>query len=104
MRTSRRISLSRLVIVLVAVAVVGAASAWMVGRAASTFAAEQEVRFAPYVDLTLTPATHFEDPVDNQAGDVILAFVVADPVDGCTPSWGTYYSLDAAGRALDAME
>ncbi len=35
------------------------------------------------------------------SADVVLGFVVADPNDPCLPSWGTYYSLDAAGRALD---
>ena len=30
-----------------------------------------------------------------------LSFVVADPGEPCTPSWGGYYSLDAAGETLD---
>ena len=31
----------------------------------------------------------------------VLGFVVADPKNACNPTWGTYYDLDGAGRALD---
>ena len=31
----------------------------------------------------------------------MLRFVVADPAEACRPTWGTYYRLDAAQRALD---
>ncbi|MEM7112411.1 MAG: carbohydrate-binding protein [Chloroflexota bacterium] len=57
--------------------------------------------FAPYVDVTLTPTFHFEDQTGHLLNDVVLGFVVADPQSPCQPSWGTYYSLDAASRALD---
>jgi chitinase len=55
----------------------------------------------PYVDVTLTPTFQFQDPQANPARTVALAFVVADPEDGCAPSWGGYYSLDEAGRDLE---
>ncbi|MEM1335329.1 MAG: glycosyl hydrolase family 18 protein, partial [Actinomycetota bacterium] len=55
----------------------------------------------PYVDVTLPPIHHFEDPLVNSAAEVALGFIVADPNDGCRPTWGTFYDLDAAGRALD---
>jgi chitinase len=57
--------------------------------------------FAPYVDLTLTPRFPFEDAAANPAKQVILSFVVADHANPCTPSWGGFYGLDAAGSALD---
>ena len=57
--------------------------------------------FAPYVDVTLTPIVNFEDQAAQPSYDVVLGFVVADPLEPCLPSWGAYYSLDAAARALD---
>ena len=57
--------------------------------------------FAPYYYVTLTPAFHFEDPVVSPSLTQVLGFVVADPRNGCSPTWGTYYDLDGAGRALD---
>ena len=57
--------------------------------------------FAPYVDATLTPPTQFQDANDNPARQVALGFVVADPHHGCTPSWGTYYTLDQAASSLN---
>ena len=55
----------------------------------------------PYVDVTLTPTYQFQDPQSNPARDVALAFVVADPDDACTPSWGGAYTLDQAGDDLE---
>lgn len=60
-----------------------------------------ETWFAPYVDVTLTPSFAFEDPAVNPTDDVVLGFVVADPDDACTPTWGAAYDLDAAARDLD---
>jgi chitinase len=57
--------------------------------------------FAPYVDVTLPPTFDFQDPLANPNPDVVLSFVVADPEDGCTPSWGAAYGLDAAADELD---
>lgn len=55
----------------------------------------------PYVDVTLTPTFQFQDPAANPARTVALAFVVADPKEGCSPSWGGAYSLDAAQTDLE---
>jgi chitinase len=55
----------------------------------------------PYVDVTLTPTFQFQDPGANPARTVALAFVVADPEDGCVPSWGGYHSLEQAGTELE---
>lgn len=56
--------------------------------------------FAGYVDATLTPRYAFETPAGPAQSSVVLAFVVADPADGCAPSWGGYYSLDDAAAEL----
>lgn len=55
----------------------------------------------PYVDVTLTPTFQFQDPAVNSARTVALSFVVADKTHACTPSWGTYYTLDTAASDLD---
>src|SRR5689334_12250790 len=62
-----------------------------------TSSAEQPpsyVWFVPYVDTTLTPTLHFEEPLDQPTPDVALAFIVADRTDACLPTWGAYYDLD----------
>jgi chitinase len=57
--------------------------------------------YAPYVDTTLTPQFHFEDPGDNPSDQVVLGFVVASDKGTCEPSWGTHFSLDEAATKLD---
>lgn len=57
--------------------------------------------FAPYVDVTLTPAFAFEDPADESDRAVMLAFVVAASAESCEPSWGGAYELDQAAEDLD---
>lgn len=57
--------------------------------------------FGGYVDVTATPTYAFEDPTAKAGRNVVLAFVVADPEERCTPSWGAAYSLDEAARDLD---
>lgn len=101
-RSSRTLSFSRLTLVVVALVASVAGIAWY---ATSTIdkvrGSASDVWFAPYVDTTLTPLLHFEDPLEQPSSSVVLGFVVADREDPCSPSWGTYYSLDAASRALD---
>ncbi|GAA1819983.1 chitinase [Nesterenkonia flava] len=75
--------------------------------------------YAGYVDVTAVPryafeagAPHPEGPsetgaeeapaeVPSRADDVVLSFIVAEAEDTCAPSWGTHYSLDAAGYEMD---
>jgi len=98
----RRVSIVRLlIVVLLAGALVALAGQWALARVADLRTEVADTWFAPYVDVTLTPALHFEDPSVQPARDVVLGFIVADLTDPCLPSWGTYYSLDAASRALD---
>ncbi|MDI2098169.1 chitinase [Ruicaihuangia caeni] len=60
-----------------------------------------EAWFAGYADVTATPSYAFESPIDAAANDVVLAFIVADPTEGCEPTWGGAYSLDEAAEQLD---
>lgn len=64
-------------------------------------AANGESWFAGYVDATATPLYPFEQPASKQGKSVVLSFIVADPEDGCSPSWGAAYSLDEAQSELD---
>ncbi len=57
--------------------------------------------FAGYVDVTTSPPYNFEDPGATDGESVMLAFIVADPSNLCTPSWGAAYTLDEAQTALD---
>ncbi len=57
--------------------------------------------YAPYVDVTQTPTYPFQLPAANPVAGVYLAFVVSDPGQPCTPSWGGYYTLDQAEQSLD---
>ena len=102
-RTSRRtrVSFARLLLVLVAVAVVG----WFLVRTITSAVAGPDVpgpaTFTGYVDVTAVPSYSFETPEGAPESDVTLAFVVADPEDACAPSWGGYYSLDEASDELE---
>lgn len=98
----RRLSLIRLLIVLIitaAVIVVG--RQYVLAFVTDLRIGETSTWFAPYVDVTLTPIMHFEDQAAQLSDDVVLGFVVADRHEPCLPTWGTYYNLDAAARALD---
>jgi len=56
---------------------------------------------AGYVDVTATPNYAFENPASQAGSHVVLSFVVASADDACTPTWGTYYTLDQADVTLD---
>lgn len=97
-----RLSVFRLFIVIAIIAGGAALCArWAVAAFAESKVMDSDTWVAPYVDVTLTPTMHFEDPAEQPSRDAVLGFVVADPTDACIPSWGSYYSLDAASRALD---
>ena len=98
----RKLSLLRLLILVLAVVGLGAAGWTQGSEAFRRITAKPAVTwFAPYDDVTLTPTYHFEDLVVSPSLAQVLGFVVADPGSGCAPTWGTYYDLDGAGRALD---
>ena len=64
-------------------------------------AARKDPWFAPYADATLTPAVAFQDRAANPSRNVVLGFVVAGAGTPCTPSWGTYATLDGAAATMD---
>lgn len=57
--------------------------------------------FAAYVDVTSTPEYPFEQLGSTATSDAILSFIVSSATEPCTPTWGTYYTMDKAGIALD---
>jgi chitinase len=57
--------------------------------------------FAAYVDVTSTPAYPFEQLGGTTTPDAILSFIVSSTTEPCTPTWGTYHTLDKAAVALD---
>jgi chitinase len=101
-----RISPVRSVVALVLVLVLAATGTLLV-RHTTTAAADRDAVahngtwFAPYVDVTLTPTAAFQNRAANPSRDVVLGFVVADKQDLCSPSWGTYQSLDGAAETQD---
>lgn len=56
--------------------------------------------FGGYVNVTSMPRYEFEAQEVAGQGRTVLSFVVADPKNSCTPSWGGYYGLDEAGTTL----
>ena len=96
----RRLSLLRLVLVLVLLGGLGYGG---YVAAQTGFAAPVSIRqtwFAPYVDVTLTPTFQFQNATDDGARQTVLGFVVAAPGAGCTPSWGAAYTLAKANTSL----
>jgi len=51
--------------------------------------------------VTQTPTYPFQLPSSNPVSSVYLSFVVSSKEEPCTPSWGTYYTLDSAEQGLD---
>jgi chitinase len=99
---TRRLSKSRVAIALIAVASVTAGGVYLASSAVSEVSeVTASPWFAGYADLTLTPAYAFEAPTDDSARNVMLSFIVADPDEPCTPSWGAAYTLDEANSQLD---
>ena len=86
---TRRLSKARVAIAAVVVAAVTTGGVYLAQSAVSEVSdVTASPWFAGYADLTLTPAYAFEAPVDDSGKNVMLSFVVADPADACTPSWG----------------
>ncbi len=99
----------RVLVALLLVVVLGGGGFLVLRDAASTDAALADGTggkgpwFAPYVDVTLTPTVAFQDHEANPSRDVVLGFVVAGRAadEACTPTWGTYESLEGAATAMD---
>ncbi len=99
---TRRLSKSRVAIATLVVAAVATGGVYLAGSAASEVSeVTASPWFAGYADLTLTPAYAFEAPTDDSGKNVMMSFIVADPSDKCTPTWGSAYTMDEANDALD---
>src|ERR1700742_634377 len=99
----RELSAIRVVILLIVLCAAGAGAYALLSKetpAASAKSAAVPV-YSPYVDVTQTPTYPFQLPSSNPVSSVYLAFVVSDTEEPCTPSWGTYYTLDGAESGLD---
>ena len=101
----RRLSPLRLILLLMFIAIlttggiVGATG--NIGKFGFSRAAVLNQWFAPYVDVTATPMFMFQNRGSTENKDVVLAFIVSDPTNSCTPSWGGSYTLDQASEELD---
>ena len=100
-RPEMRLSWGRLGIVVLVIGLVAGAGFLALRDAAASPTVLERSWSVPYVDVTLTPAYEFQDPRTNPARDIALAFVVADPADACTPSWGGAYTMEAAAQQLE---
>lgn len=99
----RKLSWIRLSVLLAVIAVVvgGAGVVSWRNYTDTRAAAASPSLFTGYVDVTATPRYAFEQPVSDTTRSVVLSFIVADAKDGCRPSWGSFYSMDAAASDLD---
>ncbi|AWB92974.1 chitinase [Aeromicrobium chenweiae] len=99
----RRLSWTRLTVLvgaLTALVLVGTSS-WHSVQDSQAAEANGDAWYAGYVDATVTPLHAFEQPTSKATRDVVLSFIVSDPQQGCRPTWGSAYSLDAAADELD---
>ncbi len=101
-RDGRRLSPWRLLLAMLLATAIGF---WgfisMQNWAGASTLENQNPWFAGYVDATATPVFAFEDVEETAARDIVLSFIVADPDEPCTPTWGTAYDLDEAAAELD---
>lgn len=104
-----RLSPWRVLVALLVLVAVGGGGAFLVRDATSPEPARagssgrDGTWFAPYVDVTLPPTVAFQDRAANPSRNVVLGFVVAgrERDEACTPTWGTYASLDGAATTID---
>ncbi|HXF31636.1 MAG TPA: chitinase [Solirubrobacterales bacterium] len=99
----RELSAIRVVLLVVVLAAVAFGVWQLVSKETPASAAKSGAVpvYSPYVDVTLTPTYPFQMPSANPVSSVYLAFVVSDKEEACTPSWGTFYTLDSAEGGLD---
>ncbi|HVX33790.1 MAG TPA: chitinase [Solirubrobacterales bacterium] len=99
----RELSAVRVVLLLVVLCAIGFGVWKLVSKETPAASAKSDAVpvYSPYVDVTNTPTYPFQLPSSNPVSSVYLAFVVSDTEEPCTPSWGTFYTLDDAGQGLD---
>jgi chitinase len=99
----RELSAFRVVVLLVVLCAAGIGAWQLLSKETSAASAKSDAVpvYSPYVDVTNTPTYPFQLPSSNPVSSVYLAFVVSDTEEPCTPSWGTFYTLDGAEQGLD---
>jgi chitinase len=99
----RELSATRVVVLLVVLCAVGFGVWQLLSKETPAASAKSDAVpvYSPYVDVTNTPTYPFQLPSSNPVSSVYLAFVVSDTSEPCTPSWGTFYTLDGAEQGLD---
>jgi chitinase len=99
----RELSATRVIVLLVVLCAVGFGVWQLLSKETPAASAKSDAVpvYSPYVDVTNTPTYPFQLPSSNPVSSVYLAFVVSDTSEPCTPSWGTFYTLDGAEQGLD---
>jgi chitinase len=99
----RELSPTRVIVLLVFICAIGFGAWQLLSKETSAASAKSDAVpvYSPYVDVTNTPTYPFQLPSSNPVSSVYLAFVVSDTEEPCTPSWGTFYTLDSAEQGLD---
>jgi chitinase len=99
----RELSATRVVVLLVVLCAIGFGGWQLLSKETPAASAKSDAIpvYSPYVDVTNTPTYPFQLPSSNPVSSVYLAFVVSDTEEPCTPSWGTFYTLDSAEQGLD---
>jgi chitinase len=99
----RELSGLRVVVLIVVLCAIGFGVWQLVSKETPAASAKSDAVpvYSPYVDVTNTPTYPFQLPSSNPVSSVYLAFVVSDKEEACTPSWGTFYTLEGAEQGLD---
>src|SRR6201999_2750665 len=99
----RELSAVRVIVLLLVLCAAGVGAYLLLSKETPASAAKSSAVpvYSPYVDVTNTPTYPFQLPSANPVSSVYLAFVVSDTEEPCTPSWGTFYTLDEAEQGLD---
>ncbi len=99
----RRLSVVRLAVLALALAVIVAGGAVTLGRLQDAKAATSGEKpwFSGYVDATATPIYAFESPGTAEGKSIVLSFIVADAKNTCQPSWGGAYTFGEAETTMD---
>jgi chitinase len=100
--TRKKLSIFRLLVVLAVTAGTFYASWYgLKVRRESVVYTTYEPWFASYVDVTATPLYPFEQLGSTPQKNLVLSFIVSSRDEPCTPTWGTFYTLDDAAVSLD---
>jgi chitinase len=97
---TRKLSFLRIFLAIILVAGVGYGGYTLAKRHFSNEATIRTTWFAPYVDVTVPPIYQFQSTSSDPAEQTVLGFVVDEPGQQCTPSWGAAYTLNQADQQL----